>query len=363
MLFVLCLVGGVPFSGRTAVLSNDNFASATSIYGLTNFAASNIGATAEPGEPMHGEQPAAYSLWWKWTVPFTASFRIVTSNSFVTNRIGLDTTLSVYKGSALTNLVSIVSNDDTDFGEFGATWSRVVFRAYAGETLFVAADSIGTNGSIQMRISLAGPTAAPWQVTNLQGQVVYSTNFNGKVVMIDFWETTCQACIDELPDLINVQYTLSTLGFTFFGLSGDTDPQIVNQYLASHKISYPIAMSNPSVQDKLAGGPVGYPTKVLLDREGRIVGQYLGGHTRDFYLGIIDPLVRTDPALRANIARTNGAVNIFWPASEPGYTVQASSNAVQGMWSSLGTPVVTNNQYLLTVTNNTAAQFFRLVKP
>src|SRR5438105_12442980 len=165
------LMASLSFLAGAAVPINDNFANATPIYGITNFSASNLGATAEPGEPVHAGEPAAYSVWWKWTVPFTASFSIVTSNSVMTNRAPLDTTLAVYKGTALTNLTLIVANDDTDYGEFGATWSRLVFRAAAGEILMIAADSIGTNGTIQMRIGLAGPFAAPWQVTNLQGQV------------------------------------------------------------------------------------------------------------------------------------------------------------------------------------------------
>jgi thiol-disulfide isomerase/thioredoxin len=297
----------------------------------------------------------------------------VTSNSFVTNRVQLDTTLAVYTGGGLTNLVRVVSNDDTDYGEFGATWSRAVFRAFPDETLWIAVDSIGATGSIQMRISLAGPLAQPWTVTNLQGQLISSTDFAGQVVMVDFWETTCGACVEELPDVIRVQNDLHSRGFTFLGLSGDPNVTVVTNYLATNSmpnriVNYPIAMSNPSVQTILAGGQVGFPTKLLLDREGRIVGQYLGGHDEEYYRGLVEPLLRGTLAVPdVHVSATpivSGGVRISWPGTAPGYHVETTADPTGESWADLGIlPSLKNNLYYVTVPAAQASQFFRLVKP
>src|SRR5260221_13186459 len=76
--------------------ANDNFANATVLigdFGTTN--GSNIGATAEPGEPNHaGVKPSA-SIWYQWTATADASVEFDTFNS------GCDTVLAVYVGSAL----------------------------------------------------------------------------------------------------------------------------------------------------------------------------------------------------------------------------------------------------------------------
>jgi len=356
----------VPRAGAAA--PNDNFANAIILSGLTDVTATNIGATAEPGEPAHGGEPASKSLWWKWTPPFAGSFSIVTSNSYITNRVQLDTTLAVYSGNSLETLEKVVDNDDTYYGEFGATWSRVIFRAYPTETLMIAVGSLGAAGTIQMRISQAGPVAYPWSATNLDGQLIYSTNFSGQVLLVDFWETICGACIEEAADLLRVQDALHPSGFTFVGLSGDPgdDPvSTVKYYLRSHPVNYPIAMMNAAVPYLLTGGPVGFPTKVLIDREGRIVGQYIGGHDEAYYRSIVEPLLRTAPPVRLGIlSYPAGSVRLTWPGYEPGFHVETSTDPVGGSWVNAGlSPILTNGQYAIILPTSPDSRFFRLSKP
>jgi len=75
--FVIVLVAaGV--TRWSAAESNDQFVNATPLFGLTNFTISNVNATAEPGEPRHAGEAPESTLWWKWTVPFTATFSIIT---------------------------------------------------------------------------------------------------------------------------------------------------------------------------------------------------------------------------------------------------------------------------------------------
>ena len=64
---------GSPVPQAVAAAPNDNFANAIFLSGLTNVTATNIGATAEPGEPAHAGEPASKSLWWRWTPPPTTT--------------------------------------------------------------------------------------------------------------------------------------------------------------------------------------------------------------------------------------------------------------------------------------------------
>lgn len=354
------------FGGRAwnadAAPANDHFADATVIAGITNLTASNAGATIEPGEISHAGEPAANSVWWKWTAPFTGTFRVVTSNSFVSDRIPLDTVVAVYQGEAITNLSGVVFNDDTPYGEFGALWSRVAFRAHAGETFRIVVGSLGNTGTIRLDIGEGGPFMTPWQALDLQGQPLYSTNFLGKVVVIDFWETICGACIEELPDLISVQTLFEPRGFTFIGLSGDGKVQIVTDYLQTHPVNYPIAMSTIALQYIIAGTEVGYPTKFVVDQEGRIVGTFLGGNTQKYYRSILEPLFRSNSQVRARIARVGASVRVFWPSAESAYSLQGSASP-EGPWSDITvTPVTINNELAVTLPGTDLRGFYRLVK-
>src|SRR5437867_6692075 len=157
----------------------DNFSAATPLAGLTNASGSNAGATAEPFEPAHAGEPANHSVWALWTARATGSYCVSTSNSLTSSRLWMDTVLAVYTGNALTNLTPVVSNDDLE--PFN-TWSRVVFRAYAGESFYIAVDGIGPNGvgTINLQIALGGPQMPPWTALDLKGQAIGSADYGNQ---------------------------------------------------------------------------------------------------------------------------------------------------------------------------------------
>jgi thiol-disulfide isomerase/thioredoxin len=342
---------------KLAAQSNDNFANAAEISGPTNFVVTaNTAATSEPGEPAHALEPPTHSLWWHWTAPFTGSFSVSTHGS------SFDTVLAVYQGTVLTNLTVVAANDDRV--PFSDLSSQVFFRAYAGESFYIAVDGVaGARGNVQFAVGRAGYSLGAWQATNLSGGLVRSSDFTNKVMLVDYWETTCGACVEELPNLITLQDSLAPQGFTLVGLSGDPSPQPVIDFLMEWSVPYPMAMSNPDARTAL-GGLDGFPTKALIDREGRILGHYLGGNTVEFYYSIVRPLLRSAPNIRAQIRQQGTNVVISWPGTEFGYTVESRTNLSSASWiPTNGKPQMTNGQHAVTFPAASSAQFFRLRRP
>lgn len=139
---------------------NDNFANAIVLNGLplTVFG-NNVGATGQPGEPNHaGFSDPLQSVWYSWTAPTSGEFAITTVGtpfSTVPNPrlgsvlTGLDTTLSVYTGSSISNLTEIASNDEfffTSNGSASTAISGLKFTAIAGTTYQIAVDSFSFAG-------------------------------------------------------------------------------------------------------------------------------------------------------------------------------------------------------------------------
>jgi len=85
---------------------NDDFASRIDLGAVATVevGGSNVGATAEPGEPAHAGTDAARSVWWSWTSPATATFRIEAVGALM--RVG------VYQGTSPAALVEVASGDD-----------------------------------------------------------------------------------------------------------------------------------------------------------------------------------------------------------------------------------------------------------
>jgi hypothetical protein len=106
----------------------------------------NVGATRESGEPVHGGVTGGKSVWWSWTAASSGSVTISTSGS------SFDTTLGVYRGTAVNSLTRVASNDDEDFDNDVYT-SKLTFNAIAGTTYQIAVDGYeGEVGSIRLSL-------------------------------------------------------------------------------------------------------------------------------------------------------------------------------------------------------------------
>ena len=132
--------------------SNDNFASPEVISGAFGVITStNAGATKEPGEPNHADDPGGASIWFRWTAPSSGNVTFNTSSSRICGdphlpSCGYDTLLAVYTGSTLQDLSQhlIAKNDNETFDKLT---SSLAFVATAGVTYQIAVDSKGTSKS------------------------------------------------------------------------------------------------------------------------------------------------------------------------------------------------------------------------
>jgi hypothetical protein len=124
---------------------NDDFAGAAPVMSTpAQLSASNFYATREDGEPAHIGDAGGRSLWWRWTAPQDGPVTISTEGS------DFDTTLAVYIGDVLTQLMLVAADDDSG----GNRTSRVQFAATAGRTYRIAVDgSNGASGNIRLTIT------------------------------------------------------------------------------------------------------------------------------------------------------------------------------------------------------------------
>ncbi|MBX9465354.1 MAG: S8 family serine peptidase [Aquamicrobium sp.] len=114
---------------------------------------SNVGGTAEGGEPIHaGKHSALNSVWWRYTPTASGQITIDTLGS------NFDTVLAVYRGSSVASLVEVASNDDADYYTIQ---SQVRFNATAGvEYQIAVAGYMNEAGNIRLSFH-GGAAAAP----------------------------------------------------------------------------------------------------------------------------------------------------------------------------------------------------------
>jgi thiol-disulfide isomerase/thioredoxin len=146
----------------------------------------------------------------------------------------------------------------------------------------------GSGGSEEAKsIGIAAPDVT---LKTLDGKSVTLADYKGKVVLVNFWATWCDPCRIEIPELIEIQQKYADKGFTILGVAMDEEgASVVSPFVAKERfdvegkqlpMSYPILLGDDKVADKF-GGLLGYPTTVLISRDGKEVKRITGIVTYD----------------------------------------------------------------------------------
>jgi thiol-disulfide isomerase/thioredoxin len=145
-------------------------------------------------------------------------------------------------------------------------------RSGAGGPDTIAGD---TGEKVTVRL-LREPVDVPvFTVTDIEGKTTSSSDWRGKVVLVNFWATWCAPCRAEIPDLIALQEKYQDK-LVILGVSEDEEGvEVVKRYAADHKINYPIAMSTPEIR-KLFPVVMALPTTFVLDRDGKMAQKNIG---------------------------------------------------------------------------------------
>jgi len=135
------------------------------------------------------------------------------------------------------------------------------------------------------------PAMAAWELQDLTGKTVHSTDFAGRVVVLDFWATWCGPCRAEIPALVALQKKYEKQGLTVVGISVDeAGAAPVNAFVQRTGINYPVVLADERVQQAF-GGIEAIPTIFIIDRQGRLAAKHVGLTGEGDLEGEIKPLL------------------------------------------------------------------------
>jgi len=160
----------------------------------------------------------------------------------------------------------------------------VVIGAAAGYLVFFGLPSEPADPQPQPtvgapRISIAGletGSQAPlFELETADGEMVRLEEYRGQVVLLNFWATWCAPCRIEMPLLQSTFDSFQDQGLVILGIDFDEPADLVASFGDELGLTFPLLL-DPGGKVQQQYKVRGYPTTVVLDREGRIQSYHIG---------------------------------------------------------------------------------------
>lgn len=129
--------------------------------------------------------------------------------------------------------------------------------------------------------SARNDTAPAVAYTLLDGTQHSSAQWRGKVVLVNFWATTCTSCVREMPQIAALHDKFKARGFETVAVSMSYDaPASVAHYVETRGLAFGVAIDNTGAIAQSFGDVEATPTTFVVDKHGKIVERIVG--TPDF---------------------------------------------------------------------------------
>ncbi|CAN7766627.1 TlpA disulfide reductase family protein [Pseudorhodoferax sp. LjRoot39] len=131
--------------------------------------------------------------------------------------------------------------------------------------------------SLAVYLSLGSSTAPQSTFVLLDGSSKKTSDFVGKVALVNFWATSCTTCVAEMPMIVRTHEKYAPRGYETVAIAMSYDPPayVVN-FAQTRKLPFLVAIDNTGTVAKAWGDVNVTPTTYLVNKRGEIVKRYVG---------------------------------------------------------------------------------------
>ena len=121
------------------------------------------------------------------------------------------------------------------------------------------------------------PSAPAATFTTLEGRSIVLGELRGKVVLVNFWATSCPGCIKEMPGMVETYNQYKDRGFEIVAVAMRYDPpNYVANFMRTWQLPFPVVLDVDGEHARAFGNVQLTPTSFIIGKDGRILEQKLG---------------------------------------------------------------------------------------
>ena len=133
--------------------------------------------------------------------------------------------------------------------------------------------------------------APQFKLRDVNGRIVRLSDYQGKVVLINFWATWCPPCRAEMPDLVRLQREHGKDGLQIIGITYPPERKArVRRFARSVKVNYPIILGTREIKARFSSEET-LPLTVVINRDGTVSNIISGILLREEFDEKIKPLL------------------------------------------------------------------------
>ena len=114
-----------------------------------------------------------------------------------------------------------------------------------------------------------GNPLPPLTLEGWSGDATSMDDFQGQIIVLDFWATWCQPCLGAIPQNNRLAEDYADRGVRVVGICATTGSETMNDIAEERGIQYPIAKDVGKASEK-ALGVRWFPCYFLVDRQGKL---------------------------------------------------------------------------------------------
>lgn len=121
------------------------------------------------------------------------------------------------------------------------------------------------------------PLAPASSFTTLKGEKIALDDLRGKVVLVNFWATSCPGCIKEMPGMIETYKAYKGKGFEIIAVAMPYDPpNYVMKFVQDWQLPFPVALDVKGEAVAAFGNVSLTPTSFIIGKDGALLEKKIG---------------------------------------------------------------------------------------